>query len=127
MNGGRGKIIEWMAHWGFAVLVGAAVIIAVIVAATVAIPADIPSVALGSTAVYRVEVGGAIFIGLYFAAMAFVLALRNRAFTDIGTDGIRARNLSDVPKALLTQERALGVLFEKVNEIGDLRDDRGSE
>jgi hypothetical protein len=55
--------------------------------------------------------------------MAFVLALRNRAFTEIGTDGIRAESLGELPRALLTQERALSVLSDRVDEIGNLRDE----
>jgi hypothetical protein len=114
-----------MRRWGFATLVGVAVLVGVIVGATVAVPIEIPAVALRSGAVYRLEVGGAIFVGLYFVAMAFVLALRNRGFTEIGTDGIRAESMEEVPRSLLTQERALKVLFEKVNEMGDLHDGRG--
>ncbi len=120
------KITTWATRWGFATLVGIAAVVGVIVAATVAVPIEIPAVALRSMAVYRLEVGGAIFIGFYFVAMAFVLALRNRGFTEIGTGGIRAESLEEeMSRTLLTQERALRVLFEKVNEMGDRRDDRG--
>lgn len=107
-------------------MVGTAVLVGVIFASTAAVPVEIPGFALQSSAVYRLEVGGAIFLGLYFVAMAFVLALRNRGFTEIGTDGIKAENLGEVPRTLLTQERALRVLSERVNEIGDLGDDRES-
>lgn len=121
----RQEIASWLTRWGFAVLVGIAAMVGIVVGVTVAVPIEIPGAALRSGAVYRLEVGGAVFIGLYFLAMAFVLALRNRGFTEIGTDGIRAESLGDVPRSLLNQERALRILFEKVNEMGDLHDDRG--
>ena len=70
---------------------------------TVDIPADIPGVALRAPAVYRLEVGAAIFVGLYLVAMAFVLALQNRGFTEIGTGGIRATSLASKS---LTAERS---------------------
>lgn len=127
MRSNLADITGWIAHWGFAVLVAVAMAIGFVAGATVAIPVDIPSAALRSAAVYRVEVGGAIFVALYFVAVAFALALRNRGFTDIGTSGIRAGELSEVPVSLLTQERALGVLFEKVSEIEDLRHERGND
>ena len=60
------------------------------VAITVTPPADLPSVALRASPVFRVEVGAAVFIALYLATMAFVLALHNRGFTEIGTSGVRA-------------------------------------
>jgi hypothetical protein len=124
VKGGVDDITAWMARWGFAILVSVATVAGLIAGATVTVPAGVPGFALQSTAVYRLEVGAAIFLGLYFVAMAFVLALRNRAFTEISTDGIRAESLGELPRALLTQERALGVLSEMVDEIGSLRDER---
>jgi hypothetical protein len=112
-----------LVRWGFAALVGAAALAGLGASATVALPADIPGVALQAAPVYRLEVGGAIFIGLYLAAMAFVLALQNRAFTEIGTGGMRARSLGDLPTTLRTHERALKGLLEVLDEIWDLRDD----
>ena len=69
----------------------------------------------------------AIFIGLYLVAMAFVLALQNRAFTEIGAGGMRARSLADLPMTLRTHERALGGLLEVLDEIWHLRDDPREE
>jgi hypothetical protein len=68
-------------------MVGGAMVIAALVGARVPVPAEVPGVALQAVAVYRLEVGGAIFVGLYVITMAFVLALQNRAFTEIGTGG----------------------------------------
>jgi hypothetical protein len=124
VRGAVDEITAWMARWGFAVLVSVASMAGLIAGATVAVPGDVPGIALQATAVYRLEVGAAMFLGLYFVAMAFVLALRNRAFTEIGTGGIRAESLGELPRALLTQERALGVLSDMVDEIGNLRDER---
>jgi hypothetical protein len=108
-------------------MVGVAAAIGLLVAAKVAIPPAIPGIALQAEPVYRLEVGGALFIGLYLVAMAFVLALRNRAFTEIGTGGMRARSLGDLPTTLRTHERALKGLLEVLDEIWDLRDDPREE
>jgi hypothetical protein len=117
----------WTARWGFAALVSGCVVAAFLVGATVAIPADIPTVALRAAAIYRLEVSGAFFAGLYITAVALVLALQNRAFTQFGTGGIRARSLIDLPTTLRTNERALKGLLEVLNEIWDLRDDSEEE
>ena len=84
-------------------MVGAVMVASLFAGVTVAVPSDVPAVALQAPAVYRLEVGGAIFVGLYVVTMAFVLALQNRAFTDIGTDGVRAQSLSDLPGTLMAQ------------------------
>jgi hypothetical protein len=121
------QIKAWFVRWGFGAMVGVAAAIGLLVAAKVAIPPAIPGIALQAEPVYRLEVGGAIFIGLYLVAMAFVLALRNRAFTEIGTGGMRARSLGDLPTTLRTHERALKGLLEVLDEIWDLRDDPREE
>lgn len=123
-NKGAARVWHWFARWGFAATVGVAVLIAAFVGLTVAVPPDVPGIALRAAAVYRLEVAGAIFVGLYVVTMALVLALQNRAFTEFGTGGVRPGNLTDLPSALMTQEGALNVLYEVVDELGDLRDGR---
>lgn len=76
-----------LARWGFAAMVGTAIVATLFAGVTVAVPSDVPAVALQAPAVYRLEVGGATFVGLYVVTMALFLALQNRAFTEIGTDG----------------------------------------
>jgi hypothetical protein len=80
-----------MSRWGFAAAIAIATLLAFVLGATVAIPADIPAIALQAEPVYRLEVGGSIFAGLYLAATALALALQNRAFTEFGSSGVRAR------------------------------------
>jgi hypothetical protein len=91
----RRTLIQLLAvRWGFAAMVAVAIAAGLVAAATVATPADVPSVALRAVPVYRVEVGAAVFFGLYLAAMALVLAMHNRAFTELGTSGIGASGLA---------------------------------
>jgi hypothetical protein len=99
-----------LARWGFAAMVAAAIATGLIVGMTVSPPTDIPTVALQSAVVYRVEVGGAVFAALYVVALAFALALRNRGFTEIGTAGIRAQDLATVPDLISTQEASMELL-----------------
>jgi hypothetical protein len=121
----RGQNISaWLTRWGFAAIVTAAAILALIGGATVALPGDIPAVALQAAPVYRIEVGGAIFVVLYLAAMAVVLALQNRAFTEFGSGAVKAQSLRDVPASLLKQERAMKVLREIILDMEDPGDDR---
>jgi hypothetical protein len=77
----RRRRLFWLllVRWGFAVLVAVAIAIGLLVALTVAPPPDVPAVALQAPIIYRVEVGAAVFLGLYLATMAFALALQNRA------------------------------------------------
>jgi hypothetical protein len=75
------RVLHWLERWGFAAMVGTAVVASLFVGVMVAVPSDVPAIALQATAVYRLEAGGAIFVGLYVVTTAFVLALQNRAFT----------------------------------------------
>jgi len=91
----RRTLIELLVvRWGFAAMVAVAIGAGIVAGATVATPADVPSIALRAVPVYRVEVGAAVFFGLYLAAMALVLAMHNRAFTELGTGGVRAQGLA---------------------------------
>ena len=114
---GKGEVMAWMERWGFATLVGFAVVLAFVVGATVAVPGDIPTVALRAEPVYRLEVGGALFAGLYVVAMAFVLALRNRGFTEIGTDGVRAHDLGRLPEAIVADRLVFEDLAAVIAEL----------
>lgn len=116
--------MDWISRWGFGVAVVVAAVLGAGVGTTVSLPSDIPGVALQAAPVYRLEVGAAIFVGLYVVAMALVLAFQNRGFTEIGSGGVRAHDLTELPRALLTQEGALNVLLEVVDELEDLRVDR---
>jgi hypothetical protein len=91
----RRRLIELLVvRWGFAGMVALAIVLGMVAAGTATPPADIPAVALRAAVVYRVEVGAAVFFGFYLATMALVLAMHNRAFTELGTGGIKARDLA---------------------------------
>jgi hypothetical protein len=104
------------ARWGFAAMVTVAIAVGVVVAATVAPPVDVPTFALQAGAVYRVEVGAAVFFGLYVATMALALALHNRGFTEIGSGGIKAQGLAGLPEG----EFVTDLLADLAEDIGDL-------
>jgi hypothetical protein len=110
-----------LARWGFAAIVAVAIVVGFVVAMTVTPPADLPSVAIRAAAVYRVEVGTAVFFGLYIATMTLALALRNRGFTEIGTAGIRARDLAAVSENVVSEDVSMELLEEVMNEVSDLR------
>ena len=76
-------------------------------------PATMHAVALSAEAVYRLEGGGALFIGLYVAAMAFALAVQNRGFTEIGSGGVRAQDLSATLPELIADNE---VVSERLSE-----------
>jgi hypothetical protein len=101
-------------------MVAAALVIGLIVAATVPVPAQLPSVSLNAAVVYRLEVGGAFFAGLYIAAMALALALQNRGFTEIGNGGIRAQDMAaTVPDLIAANEAVSERLSEAIEAIAD--------
>ncbi|HEY2716032.1 MAG TPA: hypothetical protein VGI73_07415 [Solirubrobacterales bacterium] len=90
----RGRsVLGWAARWGFAALVGLGVVAAICAAWTVDPPAEVPSFALQAETVYRLEVGTTVFVAIYLAAMALVLALNNKAFSEIGTSGVKAHGV----------------------------------
>jgi hypothetical protein len=111
----------WLARWGFAVMVAAAIVVGFVVATTVSPPTEVPSLALRAVAVYRVEVGAAVFFGLYVATMAFALALQNRGFTEIGGGGIRAQDLTAVSEDAVVEDVAAELLAELFEEMEALQ------
>jgi hypothetical protein len=102
-------------------MVAVAIFVGLAAAMTVAPPDELPSVALSAPVVFRIEVGAAVFSGLYLASMAFVLALHNRGFTEIGAGGIRAQDLTALSDALISdgesQEDILTAIFDEINEL----------
>lgn len=93
-------------------MVAVAIVVGVVARATVSPPADIPAVALRATVVYRVEVGAAVFFGVYLATMALVLAMHNRGFTEIGSGGIRAQDLAAASDGLVVESAAMELVEE---------------
>ena len=112
-------------RWGFAALVAAAIAIGFVAAVTVASPADLPSTALQAEIIYRVEVGIAVFLGLYVAALAFALALQNRGFTEIGNSGVRAQDLASVSWEYVDAEVAAELLEDVAEQLDLLKRQRG--
>jgi hypothetical protein len=88
-----GPTLGWLARWGFGILVVAAACAAVWAGLSTPPPVEIPDFALRASAIYRLEVGAVVFAALYLASTALVLALNNRAFTELGTGGISARDI----------------------------------
>jgi hypothetical protein len=111
----------WLARWGFALLVATAITVGLAAAMTVSPPIEIPTVALQAVPVYRIEVGAAVSFALYVAGMAFALALRNRGFTEIGSGGIRARDLEAVSAGAISGEAPMEVLMDLTEEIDRLK------
>jgi hypothetical protein len=112
----------WLARWGFALMVAAAILVGLAAAVTVAAPPDIPTVALRAAPVYRVEVGGAVFFCLYVAGMAFALSLRNRGFTEIGSGGVRAQDMAAASDDVAAEvEASTELLTDVIDEIDELR------
>ncbi|MBS1894007.1 MAG: hypothetical protein JST59_22130 [Actinobacteria bacterium] len=98
-------------------MVAVAIGAGIVAGATVTPPTEIPSVALGAVPVFRMEVGVAVFFGLYLAAMALVLALHNRAFTELGTGGFKARDLSVAEDAYFEE-----MILEFIDEFHESTD-----
>jgi hypothetical protein len=84
-------------------------------------PIEVPTIALRATAVYRVEVGAAVFFALYVATMAFALALRNRGFTEIGGGGFKAKDLAADSDEANFAAVAMELLAELREEVDDLQ------
>jgi hypothetical protein len=121
------KAIDRLARWGFAMLVGCGAIAAAAIARAADPPARIPGYALEAVAVYRFEVDAAVFLISYFGALMLALALRNRAFTEIGSGSLKAQDLgsSEQEEAIRDQGEILTGLMAMVERrhTGRSRDD----
>ncbi|HVX33999.1 MAG TPA: hypothetical protein VHA80_12745 [Solirubrobacterales bacterium] len=106
-----------LVRWGFAALVALAAAGGLAAAVSVAPPADIPGVALQAVAVYRVEVGAAVFCALYLVTLALVLAMHNRGFTEIGSGGIKAQGLSELSQDELAIRDILTELSDEIDNL----------
>jgi hypothetical protein len=104
-------------RWWFAALVAVAIAGSVVAATTATPPSDLPTVALDAIPVYRVEVGAAVFLGLYLATMAFALALHNRAFTEVGTNGFKALDIAAAEEDRIYFEELTTELGEEVRSL----------
>lgn len=114
----RRRLIELLVvRWGFAAMVVVAIVAGIAAGAAVAIPGDIPPVALGAVPVYRVEVGVAVFFGLYLATMALVLAMHNRGFTEIGGSGVKAQALEGVSEDDFVVRDVLAYLADELDDL----------
>jgi hypothetical protein len=111
-----------LARWGFAALVAAAIGVGLLAAATVPPPTELPTVALRAEAVYRVEVGGSVFLAFYLVTMALTLALHNRGFTEFGTGAVRARDLAAVSAEAISAEASRELLDDVMQEVRELSD-----
>jgi hypothetical protein len=117
----RQDIGTWLVRWGFASLVAVAITIGGLIAWRVTVPSPVPNFALKSAAIYRIEIGAAAFLGLYLIALAFVLALNNRGFSEIGTSGLKAQDIANraQQRGIAEQKKAL----ERINTmVGDLEE-----
>ncbi len=117
----RYLISLFVARWGFAAMVAVAILAGLVAAITVTPPVDLPPVALRASPVFRVEVGATIFLGIYLATVAFVLALHNRGFTEIGTTGVRARGLAAVSEGVMAEHESRELLAELVDEVDEVK------
>jgi hypothetical protein len=111
-----------LARWGFAALAAAAIGVGLLAAATVTPPTELPTVALRAEAVYRVEVGGSVFLAFYLVTMALTLALHNRGFTEFGTGAVRARDLAAVSAEAISAEASRELLDDVMQEVRELSD-----
>lgn len=113
------RAARWLSRWGFAMLVGIGAIAAVWAGATVELPETMPSFALKAASVYRLEVGAAVLVAGYLASLALVLAFNNRAFTEIGTGGVKAQDIggADEKSAIRKQGESLKALAEIVKTL----------
>jgi hypothetical protein len=112
-----------VARWGLAALVACGAAAAAWVAWRAAVPPEIPAFALQAAPVYRVEVGAAVFAAAYLGSTALVLALDNRAFSDISTSGFRAQAIIETQdRGLFKQRRRVERLIEDLESLNaDLR------
>jgi hypothetical protein len=115
------RALAWLARWGFAMMVAFSGALAIWVAASVEVPEALPSYALQASPVYRLEVGAVVFAAGYVASLAFVLALNNRGFSELGAGGVKAHDLESttVDQAVDEHNEILRALTASVRELRD--------
>jgi hypothetical protein len=116
---GNKGFVGWIAQWGFAILVALAVLASAYLAWKVHVPTRVPDFALKAPAIYRIEIGAGAFLGLYLVTMAFVLALNNRGFSEIGVNGLKAQDMANKAQqdAIQSHEDSLEILSGMVDDI----------
>lgn len=115
----KSGLTGWFTQWGFSILVGLAALAAAYVAWKVSVPGQVPDFALKAAPVYRIEIGAAIFLGLYLVAMAFVLALNNRGFSEIGVNGLKAQDMANKAQqdAIQGHQESLEILGNVIERL----------
>ena len=78
-----------MRHW-FVAGVLLAVAGALAVGLLAPLPPELPSLAQGSSTLWRVEQGGISFVVFYILIVSVALALKGRGFTEFGPGGVKA-------------------------------------
>lgn len=113
------RVVRWLARWGFATLVGCGAVAAIVAAAGAEPPTPIPTYALQAAAVYRLEVGAAVFVCFYFGSLALALSFSNRAFTEVGSGRLKAGDIgsAEQEKTIRDQDSTLTALMEIANEL----------
>jgi len=110
-----------MGRRAFAIAVGLAALLAAYLAWSVTAPQQVPDFALRAEPVYRAEVGAAVFLGQYLVIMAFVLALNNRGFSEIGVNGFKAGDMAneDQQDAIEEHVQSVSDLWEVTDEFAN--------
>ncbi|HWN73129.1 MAG TPA: hypothetical protein VNN15_04910 [Solirubrobacterales bacterium] len=112
---------RWTGQHAFAIAVGLAALVAAYLAWSAVVPQQVPDFALRAKPVYRAEVGAAVFLGQYLVIMAFVLALNNRGFSEIGVKGLKADEMGSRNRQGVVEEheQSLSDLWEVTDEFAN--------
>lgn len=101
-----GKARRWLARHGLAAGVLVAAAGAAVLALAVPGPDELPSLAQGSVALWRLEQFIFSFAAFYLPLMVFALALRGRGFVEFGPGGVKAGDVAQQKQQIGLQELA---------------------
>jgi hypothetical protein len=117
----------------FPFLVAIAAVAALSAGAFATVPEDVPAWALHSALVYRLEVGGAVFLVLYVMVVSFNLAQHGRGFTKLSAGSVSLEaeqvaaaagsNVEAIDQTRMAVADVTGALAVALSEVEGLREE----
>jgi hypothetical protein len=102
----------------------AAFAFAIVGATSAPAPHPLPSIALGATIVWRVEVAGIMFVALYGGIVTARLAWHGRTFTRVGSGGIEIPDVGSACSVTDSIDRLAALLADFESRLQALEDAR---
>lgn len=100
------KAREWVKRHGFAAGAFTAAAVAIVLALLAPTPVELPGLAQGSDALWRVEHGIISYAAFYLLVLSLALAIGGRGFTEIGPGGVKTGDVASKKRQIGLEKQA---------------------